>query len=175
MPKFINPGSVIAQTGLRPGEAAADLGCGAGFYAIPAAKIVGSGGQVFCVDILDSKLAVTQSSARQEGLKNTVVIKADLEKPLDRIAEGSCDLVILASILHEIGSREALVKNAYRVLKTGGKLLVVEWKKEFTPLGPPLEARIAPEDLVSELAANGLRKDKDIPADSFHYAMLFIK
>src|SRR5687767_5361001 len=125
MTKFINPSTVVAQAGLKNGQIVADLGCGAGFYVLPAAKAVGNNGLVYAVDVQDAKLAATQSAARQAGLKNITVLKADLDKPFLDIAEGSCDAVILGSIIHEISSREALFKNMYRILKTGGKVLAV--------------------------------------------------
>jgi ubiquinone/menaquinone biosynthesis C-methylase UbiE len=175
MPRFINPSAVLAHTDLKAGDTVADLGCGSGFYTIPAAQAVKESGKVYAVDIQESKLAVTQSTARQLGCHNITVVKADLDKPLLDIPEGSCDIVITASILHEIGSRDGLLKNAYRLLKTGGKVLVVEWKKEIMPLGPAQELRVAPASLEAEFTHAGLRKLKDIPADSFHYAMLFTK
>lgn len=175
MTKFVNPENIVGQSGLMPGQTVADLGCGAGFYTIAAAKILGDTGMVYAIDVQESKLTVTQSSANQAGCKNVAIIKADLEKPLTEPAEGSCDMVILASILHEVGLRDPLIKNAYRLLKTGGKLLAVEWKKQSTPLGPPVERRIAQEDLIQLLERMGFHKQADIPADSFHYAMVCVR
>ncbi len=68
-----------------------------------------------------------------------------------------------------------LLKNAYRILKTGGKVLAVDWKVEHTPLGPPLDKRIHEEQLEKEFMAIGLRKEKDLVADPYHYALLFTK
>jgi ubiquinone/menaquinone biosynthesis C-methylase UbiE len=175
MTKFINPASVVAQAGLKPGQIVADLGCGAGFYALPVAKIVGNSGTVYAVDVQDAKLAATQSAARQSGQKNITVLKADLEKPLLDIAEGSCDAVILGSIIHEIGSRQSLLKNMYRILKTGGKVLAVEWKKEMTPLGPDITRRVDEDELAEEMGRIGLRKEKKLETDGYHYAVVFTK
>lgn len=173
--KFINPANVVAQMGLKPGNIVADLGSGSGFFALAAAKFVGNAGLVYAVDVQEAKLTATQSSASQQGYKNIQVMKADLDKPFTEIAETSCDAVILASILHEVQSRAALLKNAYHVLKTGGRILTVEWKMEHSPFGPPLDKRIHEQDLEKELMALGLRKEKDIPADMYHYAMVFVK
>ena len=173
--KFINPTTVVSQMGLKPGQTVADLGSGSGFFALAAAKLVGNSGLVHAVVVQEAKLTATQSSASQQGFKNIQVLKADLDKPLTEIAETSCDAVILASILHEVQSRAQLLKNAYYVLKTGGKVLAVEWKVEHTPFGPPLDKRIQEHDLEKEFAALGLRKEKDIPADAYHYAMVFVK
>jgi ubiquinone/menaquinone biosynthesis C-methylase UbiE len=173
--RFINPNTVVAQVGLKPGQTVADLGCGSGYYSLAAAKIVGNTGMVYAVDVQEAKLTATHSAGQQNGLKNINVVKADLDKPLLDIEEGSCDVVIVASILHEIGSRDMLLKNTYRILKTGGLLLAVEWKKEMTPIGPPVDVRLAPQDLENELGRLGLRKTKDIAADAYHYAIVFTK
>lgn len=175
MPKFIDPASIIAQAGLNAGQTVADLGCGSGFYVLPAARRVSNTGTVYAVDVQEAKLAATQSMARQHGLKNITVIKADLDKPLLDIPEGSCDSVILASILHEIDSRPALIKNAYRILKTGGKIIAVEWKKQSTPIGPDMSRRVSEQELEQMLTQAGLRKDKELQTDGYHYAIMFTK
>lgn len=175
MPSFIDPASVVAQMHLKAGSSVADLGCGSGFYAMAAARQVGNGGQVYAVDVQEAKLAATQSAARQSGIKNITVIKADLDKPLLDIAADSCDAIILASIIHEIDSREALFKNAYRIARTGAAILAVEWKKQATPLGPALERRLDQSELEAVLAKAGFHKEKDLQTDGYHYAMLFVK
>ena|SRR5258708_5362508 len=175
MPKFINPSNVVAEMGLQKGQTVADLGCGSGFYVLPVAQLVGDAGTVLAVDVQESKLASTMSAARQAGLKNVQILKADLDQVALELSEASCDAVIMASILHEIGSRDMLFKNAYRILKTGGKVLAVEWKKEITPIGPDMEVRIGQTDLEKAFTDKGFHKEKDIHADSYHYAMVFVK
>lgn len=161
--------------GLKAGQSVADFGSGSGFFAVAAAKFVGNTGMVYAIDVQEAKLTATQSAATQQGFKTVQVVKADLEKPLLDVEPTSCDAVIMASILHEVTSREMLLKNAYRVLKTGGKILAVEWKPDHTPFGPELDKRIHPETLEQELLQLGLKKIKNIPADIYHYALLFEK
>lgn len=175
MSSFIDPASIIAQSGIAANQTVADLGCGGGFYTVAAAKVVGNSGSVYAVDIQESKLAATQSAGRHLGVSNIMIAKADLEKPLTEIPENSCDAVLVTSILHEIGDKESLLRNAYRLLKTGGNLAVVEWKKEPTTFGPDMASRIAPQQLQHMLEGLGLRKVKDIDAGKFHYSMVFTK
>jgi len=175
MSSFIDPASIIALSGISANQIVADLGCGGGFYSVAAAKAVGNSGTVYAVDIQESKLAATQSAGRHLGCNNIMVIKADLEKPLTDIPENSCDAVLVTSILHEIGNRDTLLHNAYRLLKTGGNLVAVEWKKEPTTFGPDMASRIAPQELEQILTGLGLRKIKDIDAGKFHYSMIFTK
>jgi ubiquinone/menaquinone biosynthesis C-methylase UbiE len=173
--KFINPALVVAQTPLGRGMVVADLGCGSGFYVLPAAQLVGPEGTVFAIDIDEKKLEATQSAAKQFGYKNVHVLKADLEKPFDLINEGVVDLVIMGNILHSVKNKQMLLKNAYRLMGADCGILVVEWKKGLTPFGPPLQIRIDQTQLEITLMQIGLQKVQDLEADGYHYAVLFRK
>jgi ubiquinone/menaquinone biosynthesis C-methylase UbiE len=175
MGNFINPASVVAQTGLMQAQTVADLGCGNGFFVLPAAQMVGKDGMVYAVDVQENKLAATVSIANQFGFKNIRVLKADLEKPLLDLEENSCDLVIVGNILHEIRQKDPLIKNVYRLLKTGGRVVAVEWKRTATPFGPPLEKRVDQQRLEIMLMGAGLRKVKELETDGYHYAELYEK
>ncbi len=175
MPKFLNPNVLMAQAGILPGETVADLGCGSGFYVLPAAQLVGPSGSVYAVDVMEDKLAATVSIANQFGQKNVRVVQADLNKPLMEIPEHSCDVVVAGNIFHEITKPDALIKNIYRLLKVPGKLLVVEWKTAPMPFGPPMEKRVAQQKAEVSLMNVGFRKVKELDADSYHYAVLFEK
>ncbi len=176
MKKFVNPSELVAQIGLRPGYVVADFGCGAGFYCKPAAQAVGENGHVFAVDIMPERLAATMSSLISSGLRNASVIRADLEKPLTEIEVGSCDAVIVSSILHLVEKREAVIHNAFAILKTGGLLLVVEWKVEsLSTIAPPPEKRIDQALLDKLVTAKAFRFERELMTDSEHYARLYTK
>lgn len=175
MSKFLNPSEVIAQSGLMQGDTVADLGCGSGFYVLPVAQIIGPSGTVIAVDVMQDKLAATVSIANQFGYKNIRIVQADLVKPILDIPQGTCDMVIVGNILHEISNKDALIKNIYRILKISGRVLVIEWKKMAIPFGPPMEKRIDQEKLEILLMQAGFKKDKELQADGYHYAVLFEK
>lgn len=173
--RFLNPAEVVAQSGIMQGEVVADLGCGNGFYVLPAAQMVGPTGMVIGVDVQTQKLAATISIANQFGYKNVRVIQANLGKPLLDIEPATCDMVIVSNILHEITDPKELIKNIYRILKSPGRLVAVEWKRTATPFGPPLDRRLDQEKLEILLMQAGFRKMKDLQADGYHYAVLFEK
>lgn len=173
--RFIKPQNIVASVGLKPGQRVADLGCGSGFYVLAAAKIVGNTGRVLALDVQDAKLTATKSISLQHNLHNVEVLRADLEKPIAENLHGQEDVVIVASILHEVKNRQALIQNAYALLKTGGLLLAVDWKLEHSPFGPAMEKRISEHDLREILEATGLSHVKDLNGDLYHYAMVFQK
>lgn len=175
MSKFLNPSEVVAQTGLMQGQVVADLGCGNGFYVLPAAQMIGPSGVVYAVDVMEEKLAATISIANQFGYKNVRVVKADLAKPLLDIPANSCDMVIVGNILHQLEQKDQLIKSVYRILKSPGRVVVVEWKRTATPFGPPLDKRVDQEKIEILMMQAGFRKDKDLQTDGYHYAILFEK
>lgn len=175
MTKFVNPGDIIAQLNLKKGQVVADFGCGAGFYSLAAAQFVADDGAVYAVDIMPDRLAVTQSAAQHAKLKNITVVQADLEQPLLGVEPASCDVVVISNILHQVTAKEALLRNAYHLLKTGGQLLAVEWKRGFSPFGPEQAVRVGPEELAGMMLRSGFRFVKDLEADGYHYAVVFGK
>ncbi|GAC1412972.1 MAG: hypothetical protein NVSMB66_3700 [Candidatus Doudnabacteria bacterium] len=173
--RFLDPSEILAYAGIKQGEVIADFGCGNGFYPIAAAKIVAENGTVYAVDVKQESLEATMSAAKHEGLTNIYTIRHDLELPGIDIKENSCDAVILAGILHLSKLQKNVLKETYRVLKTGGKVLVIEWKKEKLPFGPNINNRLASHQVGDMLSNSGFRMFGEMPADAFHYALVFQK
>ncbi len=173
--RFLDPSQILPYADLARGSVIADFGCGNGFYPVAAAKIAGENGQVYAVDIKDEALGATMSAAKHAGLKNIYVIKYNLENPGVPIKENSCDAAILAGILHLSKLQKNILRETYRVLKSGGKAIVIEWKKEPLPFGPGINSRISPQESSGLFAAAGFTLKGEIPADAFHYAQVFVK
>lgn len=151
----MQPERLLRELGLSRGDVMADIGCGPGFFTLPAARIVGTDGRVFAADIQGEMLSTVKTSATEEGLANVRVVKtSDTEIPLPA---QSCDFVLLAFILHEVPQRSRFLHRAARLLKTKGKLAILEWEKKETPYGPPLEDRITPDELAADAEAAGLK------------------
>jgi len=172
---FINIEKVISQFDVKPDMAIADFGAGHGFFSIAFAKRVGPSGSVFSIDILPQALEAIRSKAKLEGLFNIKIIRGDLEKPKgSTLGDESCDLVFIASVLFQAQNKPGLISEAYRVLKKGGELAVIEWKP-YIPLGPQKERRLSEEELKQLIAANNFSDPKPIDVGSHHYGFVFQK
>lgn len=172
---FLKPEELLKAAGLAPGMTVADFGCGNGYYSVAAATQVGIKGQIFAIDILEEALSQTATLAKLARVPNVSTMSCDLEKlgSCD-LPDTGCDLVILTSILHQTKNRDNVVREAYRVLKTGGKLLVVEWRPD-APFGPETADRVGQDEVDNLLTHFGFRPTKKLPAGSFHYALLYNK
>ena len=174
---LLNANTILQKLGLSVGMKLADLGCGsAGHFVLPAARIVGQSGKVYAIDILQTVLQSVESKSRLENLTNVQYIWADLEVlGSTNIPDNSVDITILKNVLFQSQKHETIIAEGTRMLKPGGRLLVVDWKSPGSPLGPPLNIRVKPEDVRAIAAGLGLREMAEMDAGQFHFGLIFEK
>lgn len=155
----------------------ADLGCGtSGHFAFPASKIVGSRGMVYAVDILKPSLEAIARRAKQENIKNILTVWSDLEVyKATKIETESLDVALLINTLFHSQKRAEIIRESVRMIKKGGKLLVVEWEDTSSPFGPPPEKRVKIELLKKVAEKLGLKIAEEFDAGEYHYGALFTK
>lgn len=175
--KLIDARVLLEQAGVREGYLVAELGCGAsGHFVFPAAHMVGHKGRVYAVDILKSVLSAIESRAKLEGADNVEGVWADLEKSGGmKIADGSVDLTMLVNDLSQISGKETVVREAARITKPGGTLVVGDWKATAAPLGPPPERRITPDAVKQLVGQAGFELTKEFEAGPYHFGLVFRK
>jgi arsenite methyltransferase len=115
-------GNPIALASIRVGEVVLDLGSGAGFDCFLASKKVGPKGKVIGVDMTEEMVARARANASKGGYKNVEFRLGEIEKlPVE---DGSVDLVISNCVINLVPDKMAAFKEAHRVLKPGGRLMV---------------------------------------------------
>jgi len=169
--KTQDPDRLWRRVGLRPGEVVVDIGAGTGFYSFPAAHAVGDGGRVFAVDVSADLVDLVRERAVQSRLPN---VEAILSTP-DRvpIEDAVADVTILANVLH--GIPPATVDEAVRVLRPGGRLVDVDWKKKPTPQGPAVRHRLTMREATQVLSSRGLSRVDSFELGPYHYVLVFEK
>jgi len=152
---------------------AADFGCGSGGWAIPLAKILEEG-RVYGIDILEEPLSALRGGARLEKIFNIQTIRSNVEdKNGSKLSNSSVDLVLMSNLLFQIEKKKEVFAEAKRILKTGGKILVVDWQPDV-PQGPE-QGRISEKE-VKKLAENlDLKLEKEFEAGIYHYGLIFTK
>ncbi|MEA2594389.1 MAG: arsenite methyltransferase [Thermomicrobiales bacterium] len=117
---FAGVGNPFAWGEPAPGETVLDLGCGAGFDALQAAQMVGPTGRVIGVDMTPAMLDKARANAEVLGLTNAEFREGYLEAL--PVADDSVDLVISNGVVNLCPDKAAVLAEAYRVLKPGGRL-----------------------------------------------------
>ena len=154
-----------------------DLGCGSmGFFTLQSAKLVGDKGQVYAVDILKDVLSSIEGKARQEGLYNIKTVWSNLEiAGATKISSDSLDYTLLINTLFQTKKYKEILEEAYRLLKSGSKLLVVDWQTSGGPIGPTREMRIDSEEIKRLAGEVGYQLEKEFVAGDNHYGLIFVK
>lgn len=119
---FRDPYKVLKAAGLEPGQRALEVGCGPGFFTIPAARIVGEEGSVLAFDINPVAVEHVQRKIEEAGVTNARVIVADAAKT--KLPDGSFDLVFVFGLARPIGDMAAIWAELHRVLKVQGVLSI---------------------------------------------------
>ncbi|MDD5696400.1 MAG: class I SAM-dependent methyltransferase, partial [Candidatus Pacebacteria bacterium] len=130
--EFLNPQKILETIPLREGMVACDLGSGSGGWTIPLAKILKTG-VVYAVDILDQAISALSARIDRERIVNIKPILSDAEKGV-KITSSTVDFVLLSNILFESDDKEAVLKEAKRLLRPEGLALIVDWKED-SPVG----------------------------------------
>ncbi len=172
---FSDPKKNIAELGLMPSMKVADLGAGSGFYTIEVAKLVGASGRVYAIDVERNLLDKIKRGASIAGMYNIEVVWGNVEKiGGTKLREALLDRVILSNTLFQIEekNRDNLALEIKRIMKSGGKLMVIDWDA-----GSPL----SPKTLIPQMLAEGIFEkvgftiEKSFDAGDHHYGIIFRK
>jgi tRNA-Thr(GGU) m(6)t(6)A37 methyltransferase TsaA len=171
-----NPEMVFDALALNEGDTILDMGCGPGDYAIRASEIVGDSGVVYALDRWQDVIEELAEKARSRGLKNIRAIVSDITERLP-VDDESVDICFISTVLHSLNLTDierALFGEVRRVLKRGGRLAIIECKKEEQPFGPPIAMRLSSEQLESSIVRYGFEM-MDLVDLGCNYMIIFSK
>lgn len=151
-----------------------DLGTGTGHYARAAAAIVGSSGKVYAIDVQEDILKHLKLNTHEQHQRTIETVWGDFEKPGgSHLRDASLDAIILANTFFQIENRFGLLSEIKRVLKPGGKLLVIDWASSYGGMGPVPE-KVVPEYEAEAFFINGdFHKEESFQAGPHHYGIVF--
>lgn len=174
---LIDSVEILTKVGLTEGMRVADMGCGrTGHFVLPSAKAVGKTGLVYAVDIMKEILEGIDSWKKSLGLDNIQPIWSDIEvEGKTPIPAKSLDVCFFMNVFFMLKHRLDAFKEATRLLKDDGQVVVVDWNKNIGTLGPTPEKMVKADDLVITAQSCGLRLVDNFPAGNYHYCLIFKK
>lgn len=174
--QFLKPDTLVGAFDVRPGMLIGDFGCGSGYMSYAAARVVGPKGHVYAIDVQKPVLEQVKREAQAERITNISIVWSDLEiVGATKIAQDSLDAAFLVNMLFQVRDRLSVFREVFRLLKSGGKLLVVDWKNENATIGPPGGQRVDPEELIRIARSAGFSGESPIAAGQYHFGLVFIK
>ncbi len=160
-----DPARLLDVLGVGAGETWADVGCGPGFFTVPLARRVK---KVYAVDVQAPMLGILRERLQEAGVGNVeIVLSGEHHIPLpDRTVDG----VLLVNVFHEVQDGEAFFRELVRI--TRKRVVIVDWKREETPMGPPLEERLSEFAVHNFLVARGeVREVRSHDIYPHHYVL----
>ena len=175
--ELLDAGKILQEVlGIEQGQMVADLGAGGGMFTIQAARLVGDRGQVYAVDIMKSSLSDIESKARMTGFNNVKTVWSNLEiVGAAKINEASLDHAMLVNILFQSKKHYEIMAEATRLLKPGGKLLIIDWSNTAPGFAPPSEMKVDPAQLNAHAVKLNLSLEQEFKAGTYHFGLIFIK
>jgi ubiquinone/menaquinone biosynthesis C-methylase UbiE len=175
---FLDAGKVLKYIGIKEGDRFLDLGCGDGHFSIAASQAVGKDGLVYAFDVDEESIAQLQREIAEKKITNIKASVVDITKKLP-LADESISLAFMSNdVLHglvENGEADSTLNEIARVTTYNGKLAIVEFKKQESPMGPPLSIRLSHEDVETLARGYGFSKESVQEVGPHHYAIILRK
>ncbi|CUS77514.1 Methyltransferase domain-containing protein [Candidatus Kryptonium thompsonii] len=169
--KILPPEEILKSCGLEEGMTMVDVGCGNGYFTIPASKIVGDKGKIYAIDIQEEMINQLKLNDLPENVI-PILAKSEHKFPLeDKIS----DFTFLAFVTHENENIEMFLDEIKRITKDNGRIVILEWKKQHEEMGPPYEERISQDELISLLKKVGLSIIEYADVNQSHYKIVCVK
>lgn len=154
----------------------ADFGAGSGAYVLAIAAQLENSGKVYAVDIQKDLLRRIHNEAAKHGYTNVEILWGDLEAPQgSKLADKSLDLVVISNLLFQLEDKRAVFEEGKRILKSGGRLAVIDWSDRFGGMGPTSNDVVTKEAALTLARESGLTFQKEFPAGKHHYGLVFRK
>lgn len=168
--KWQNPEVILRKIGLSVGFTFIDVGCGSGFFAIPAAIMVGKEGQVYGIDRNNMVIAELQEKAHRQGLQNLITTAGRAEETI--VCRACADIIFYGMALHDFENALKVLKNAKLMIKPNGKLVSLDWKKIPTEYGPPVNIRFSEAQAQQIIEMAGFTVENTEDSGPYHYLII---
>lgn len=179
--KFFNAEDILDELQLKDNETFLDAGCGEGYISKKAASDYLSEGLVYAVDSYAGSVNSLNEYVRENNVENIICIEADIAREIPSIDDESVDVALMVNVFHGFkasGEMDDVVEILKKLIKSGGRIAIVDFKAVEMPIGPPVEIRSSPVELEELFLNHGLRKiylNENMGKENSHYIIIFEK
>jgi SAM-dependent methyltransferase len=193
---FIDAKDVISRLNLKGNEVFMDAGCGDGHAAMIAYDMMDEEATIYALDIYEPSIQDIKEDIKEKGITNVIPIQSDITKHI-ALEDDTVDMCLMINLFHGFVATDKCKENVTdtsskvdeaitelkRIIKPGGKIAIMDFKKMKARHGPPFEARSSPEEIEEMFTKHGLKRvqlDNEVGEDleqgcKSHYLVVFEK
>ena len=149
---------------IAKGAAVADIGAGSGYMTVRLARRVGPTGMVFANDLQPQMIEMLRRRLAAKKIANVTLVQGDVDDP--KLPPSSVDLELMVDVYHELSQPQAMLRRLREALKSGGRLVLLEYRKEDPAIPIRPEHKMSVRDAKMEVEAEGFtlsRVDESLP------------
>jgi ubiquinone/menaquinone biosynthesis C-methylase UbiE len=158
------PDEAIRVLAIPRGAAVADIGAGSGYMTVRLAARVGPDGRVYANDLQPQMLEMLRRRLEREKIGNVTLVLGDIDDP--KLPDASVDLALMVDVYHELARPQLMLQKLRQALRPGGRLVLVEYRKEDPSIPIRLEHKMTVKEARLELEAEGFtlaKVDESLP------------
>lgn len=182
---FLDSDEILAQLNLKGNETFLDAGCGDGYISKRAIDKYLPEGKVYAVDAYEESIKELQEYVDENNIENLIPVEADITDTISGVGDESVDVVFMLNVFHgfkESSQKESVINELKRVIKSDGRIAIMEFKPIKMAWGPPIDVRISHVEMENIFNVYGLKKDylnvdigEENPEGKSHYMIIFKK
>ena len=154
------------------GASVADIGAGSGYITVRLAARVGPAGRVFANDVQPQMLNILARRLSDAKITNVTLIEGTFDDP--RLPPASVDLALMVDVYHELSQPQAILRRLREALKPGGRLVLLEYRKEDPTVPIKPEHKMSVADAKMEVEAEGFTLSKVDEALPRQHILIFV-
>jgi ubiquinone/menaquinone biosynthesis C-methylase UbiE len=147
------PDVAIDVLDIRKGAAVADIGAGSGYMTVRLARRVGAEGRVYANDLQPQMLVLLKRRLAHDNISNVVLVQGTVDDP--KLPAASVDLELMVDVYHELAQPQAMLRHLREALKPGGRLVLLEYRKEDPAIPIRIEHKMTVAEARMEVEAEG--------------------
>ena len=182
---FLNSDEILTDLNLKGNETFLDAGCGDGYISKKAIEKYLPEGKVYAVDSYPQAVIDLKKFVDENAIENLIPIEADISNEISCLGDESVDVVFMLNVFHgfkEHNQREKVINELKRIVKSEGRIAIMEFKPIMMDWGPPMDIRLSHIEMEKIFNEFGLKKDylnvdigEENPEGKSHYLIIFKK
>ena len=158
------PDTALDVVGIAKGSTVADIGAGSGYMTVRLAARVGPDGRVFANDLQPQMIELLRRRVAREKITNVTLVQGAVDDP--KLPSASVDLEMMVDVYHELSQPQIMLRHLREALKSGGRLVLLEYRKEDPSIPIRFEHKMSVAEAKMEVEAEGFtlsRVDESLP------------